>query len=252
MTELVPKYVLGAVLPRSDLSGYQPYQFYRIVPSDVLLMSVSLGVEAFTEKAAHQAFGQYWERADRLAEKRVQRIVQMGVPPAALMGRPYILNLVAETERRYGIPGGADIEMQIQAMQHLGVKKLALAAFWSNTVNEVIGAYFESAGIHIAGQIGWERVPAQAQTLSLTEGMKLVVDLGREALAATPEADALLMPGGTWPTAHAVPVLEREFGKPVFINMTGVIWGALRAPGILPPIHGWGRLLASTQETRDG
>jgi maleate cis-trans isomerase len=245
MSDLVPGYVLGAVGPRSDLSGYQPYQFYNIVPRGVLLTSVALGVQAFTEEAARDAFSHYWERADRLAEKGAQRIVQMGIPPAALMGRPYILDLVAESERRYGVPSGADIEIQIQAMERLGVRKLTLAGFWSDAVNAVIGAYFESAGIRVVGQTSWDDVPARAPSLSLAKGMALVLELGRASLRAAPEADALLMPGGTWPTVHAVPALEEEFGKPVFVNMTSVIWGALRVPGIVPPIHGWGRLLAA-------
>ena len=65
MAELMPKYVLGTVLPRGDLRSYQPYQFYRLVPNDVLLMSVPLGVEAFTREAAQTAFSRYWECASR-------------------------------------------------------------------------------------------------------------------------------------------------------------------------------------------
>lgn len=245
MPDLMPKYVLGTVLPRGDLSSYQPYQFYRLVPNGVLLMSVPLGVEAFTPEAVQTAFGRYWECADRLAERGVDRIVQMGVPPACLMGRDYMLNLIEETERRYGIPGGADVEMLIDGLEHLGAKTLALGTFFAPEVNNIIAQYFESAEIRVVGQTSWEHALAQRQAVGLKEGMDLIVELGRAALRAAPDADALVMPGGTWPTIHAAQILEQEFGKPVIANYTALVWSALRVPGIVPPITGWGRLLAS-------
>lgn len=244
MPDLMPKYVLGTVLPRGDLSSYQPYQFYRLVPNDVLIMSVPLGVQAFTREAVGDAFSRYWECADRLVEKGAERVVQMGVPVASLMGREYILNLIEETGRRYGVPGGADVEMLVEGLEHLGVKALALGTFFSAPVNQIVADHFKAAEIRVVGQTSWEHVLTERKDIGLKEGMELIVELGRATLRAAPAAEALIMPGGTWPTIHAAEVLEREFGKPVIANYTALVWSALRAPGIVPPITGWGRLLA--------
>jgi maleate cis-trans isomerase len=243
MGEFLPRYLLGTVLPRGMMSHYQPYQFYRLVPQDVMLFSLPLGVREFTNSAVDDAFAGYWACADQLKQKGVQRIVQMGVPPAALMGRDAILGLIAETERRYGVPGGADIEMLVEGMHHLGVRKLAVGAFWPREVNDVIARYFEAAGIEMVGETSWPREVTEDPNVSLEDGMELVLELGRKTFREAPFAEGILLPGGSWPTLHAAPMLEAEFGKPVFLNMTALVWGALRRPGIIPPIRGWGRLL---------
>lgn len=243
MPQFLPKHVLGTVQPRAGIAGHQQYQFYRVVPQDVMILSVSMGLAGYSEDASADAFGRFWRCADQLAEKGADRIVQIGVPPAAFMGRAFILDLIAETEGRYGVPGGADLEMMIDGMLHLGVRSVALGGLgWSEAVNAVIAAYLEDAGIDVVGQMVMDD-----RATTLEDGLNSLVELGRAAMRATPEADALFLPGGPWPHMHVVPLLEAEFGKPVFVNMVGLVWGSLRKPGILPAIEGWGRLLASDE-----
>lgn len=79
----------------------------------------------------------------------------------------------------------------------------------------------------------------------MRDGMQLALDVGREAAALAPNAEAILIPGGATLSLHAIPALEAELGKPVLVNMSAEIWHALVCPGIVPPVDGWGRLLAS-------
>jgi hypothetical protein len=43
---------------------------------------------------------------------------------------------------------------------------------------------------------------------------------------------------------HAIPAVEEEFGKPTFTNLTLEVWHNLIEPGVIAPVHGWGKLLA--------
>jgi maleate cis-trans isomerase len=43
---------------------------------------------------------------------------------------------------------------------------------------------------------------------------------------------------------HVIPAIEEEFGKPAFTNMSAEVWHDLVRPGIIPPVKGWGKLLA--------
>src|SRR2546423_781431 len=114
MVSITPKHILGTVQPRAGIAGNQQYQFYRVVPNqDVMILSVSMGLRDYTRQAAEEALGRFWQCADQLREKGANRIVQIGVPPAAFVGRDFMLDVIAETERRYGVPGGADLEMMI-------------------------------------------------------------------------------------------------------------------------------------------
>src|SRR5712692_7298749 len=109
MVSIMPRFILGTVQPRAGIAGHQQYQFYKVVPDDVLILSVSMGLSDYTVGASEKALGRYWECADQLAHRGANQIVQIGVPPAAMMGRPFILKLIDETKERYGVAGGADL-----------------------------------------------------------------------------------------------------------------------------------------------
>ena len=59
-----------------------------------------------------------------------------------------------------------------------------------------------------------------------------------------PQAEALFLRGGAWRPLPAVPILEEDYGKPVFTNGNTQAWRLVH-DGIAPPVHSWGRLLAT-------
>jgi maleate cis-trans isomerase len=70
------------------------------------------------------------------------------------------------------------------------------------------------------------------------------IRLGREAKRMAGNPDALLLPGGSWRSLTAVPILEEEFGIPVVTNNNARAWRIVEA-GLAPPLEGWGRLMAT-------
>ena len=59
-----------------------------------------------------------------------------------------------------------------------------------------------------------------------------------------PRVDALVVPGGNFPTMDWIAAWERQFGKPVITTNQAALWAVLRAMGISKPLPDWGRLLA--------
>jgi maleate cis-trans isomerase len=84
--------------------------------------------------------------------------------------------------------------------------------------------------------------------MSLEEGLNIALEVGREAAQSTPQAQAIAVSGGAAMSLHVIPALEEEFGKPAFTNLSAEVWNDLVRPGIIPPIKGWGRLLAMERE----
>jgi maleate cis-trans isomerase len=80
--------------------------------------------------------------------------------------------------------------------------------------------------------------------MTLEQGLEMALEVGREAAKTWPEAEGISVPGGAAMALHVIPALEEEFGKPTFTNMSAEVWNDLVRPGIIPPIEGWGRLLA--------
>ncbi len=245
MEEILPRYRLGNVSPTGRAGGIQPYQFYRLLPRDVLLISSPLGLKEYTKALVQEALGNYWNCVDELARYKVDRIVQTGIPIAAQAGRSTIQGLLRQTEEKTGIPSDADLEAVIAGMKHLGVETVTIGSRWADEVNQALKDYLAAAGIRVVGQTSLGQWGAQAFAMPLEEGARLAVELGREAHALAPTADGILVPGGAWLSIHAIPILEAELGKPVFTNMNGMVWNAVVRTGVVAPIQGWGRLLAT-------
>jgi maleate isomerase len=72
-------------------------------------------------------------------------------------------------------------------------------------------------------------------------GPEQAYELGRRT--DRPDADAIIMPGGNWPSMSVVERLEQELGKPVLANNAVSLWACLRLLKRGDSIPGYGRLL---------
>ena len=63
-----------------------------------------------------------------------------------------------------------------------------------------------------------------------------------------PDIDALVVPGGNFPTMDWIASWERQFGKPVITTNQATLWAVLRAMPIDTPLAGKGRLLEQMPE----
>ena len=122
------------------------------------------------------------------------------------------------------------------ALQHLGVKRVALGTPYQESVNEQGRAYWQTAGFHI---VAYRRLGDAGSIYDETE--ERAYELARAADA--PDADAVLLSGTGLPTAGVLERLERELRKPVVSSIQACLWHALRVGGRSERIDGFGRLL---------
>lgn len=242
-----PWYQLGYVIPHlyTDMDAYQ---FYRIAPEGMVLITTGLNLTEYTLASVEQNLPTLWARFDLLARKKADRISLSGVPVAAALGRTKMLEILAEASDRTGLPCDTDLEAHIAALKHLGATRIALATRWPEAVNAALTRYLADAGIEAIACRSRGRTLAENKQSVASEDYDLALELGRQVLRETPDAQALLMPGGLWFAIHAVPVLEAEFGKPVLLNITSTTWAALHAAGPRVqhrPDPRWGRIMAS-------
>jgi arylmalonate decarboxylase len=245
--KLLPRFRYGVIHPRSGegLQRGPGYQLYRLVPLDIMELSTGLGLENYTPEGVEKAVGNYWRCVETLAKERAQVIIFGGAPVSGVLGRPRVVELLQKTKEKTGIPADAPLEALIAAMKHLGLTKLAIGSRWADAVNQAMIRYLEHGGIEVVGITKRNQWASDAAAMSLEEGMRLALEVGREAAKLTSEAQAISVPGGAAMSLHVIPALEEEFGKPAFTNMSVEVWNDLVRPGIIPPVQGWGRLLAS-------
>jgi maleate cis-trans isomerase len=246
ISRLLPRYRYGVISPGT--SGVQrgvDYQFYRLVPPDVMHIGVGLGVCTYSRDDVSAAMDAFWSCVDALQTEGADNVVLSGVPVSAALGRSRVLELSNEVPKRTGLPFAATLESIIAALKYLGTSRIVMASRFPEDANSVIAEYLAEGGIQVLASTRRDISLAQARQLSTHDGMQLALEVGREAAALAPDAEAILMPGGATLSLHAIPALEAEFGKPVLINLSAEIWQTLICPGVIPPVAGWGRLLAT-------
>jgi maleate isomerase len=248
MERLIPRFKWGNIEPPGGEGRTRRgpgYQFYRIVPLDVMEISVGLGLRDYTEAGVEDAISNLWKCVDLLAQERVDRIVLAGAPVSAQLGRARVQGLLRDLEAKTGIPGDAPLEAVIAAMHHLGLQKIAVASRWPAELNARVTQYLQEGDLEVVGTTVRDQWLAQATAMSFEEGLEAALDTGREAAQLAPEVEAVWVAGGAAMALHVIPMIEAEFGKPTFTNLSAEVWNGLVRPGVIDPVQGWGRLLAA-------
>lgn len=246
MERLVPRYTWGDIAPRESRVQRGPgYQFYRIVPPDVMLVSTALGISDYTQDAVETAIARFESCVDLLVRERVDHIILAGAPVSAQLGRARVQRLLRETEERTGIPADAPIEAVIAAMGRLGLRRIAVGSRWAGELNGRVARYLEEGGLEVLGVTSRGQWAAEAFAMSFEEGLQAALDVGREAAQLDPSVEAIWVAGGAAMALHVIPALEAEYGKPAFTNLSAEVWNGLVRPGVIDPVRDWGALLAT-------
>jgi arylmalonate decarboxylase len=243
-SETKVRFIAGSVSPIGPDRHPMP-QPEPLLPPDIKRISSSIEISDYTAEGVDEAIrARYWTCVDELVKQGANSITLAGFPISSQLGRARALELLQETTKRTGVAADSHAEASIDAMRHLGMRRIAIASRWSEELNEKLTAYLESAGFEILTVTSVGQWAKQAFSMSIEEGVKLAFQLGREAMRKAPDANGLLLPGGAWRSLAAVPILEEDFGKPVVTNPIAQVW-RLISQGIAPPVKGWGRLLAT-------
>ncbi|MEE8301635.1 MAG: hypothetical protein V3S24_04275 [Candidatus Tectomicrobia bacterium] len=240
-----PPYHWGIIAPaRGDEAGETDGRTESLLPPEVITLSNVLGIRDYTSEGVEEAMARYPDCVRDLVRRGAQRVTLNGIPISVQLGRPRVLAFIEDSHKNFGVPADTAGEAVVAAMQHLGVSKIAVGSRWADEVNNALIRYLADAGIEVLAMTSRGQWAQQAFSMSVEMGVKLAFELGREAMRQAPEAEALFLPGGAWRPLPAVPILEEDYGKPVFTNKNTQTWRLIH-DGIAPPVHGWGRLLAT-------
>jgi maleate cis-trans isomerase len=138
-----------------------------------------------------------------------------------------------------GAPALLAAHAVLAALQHLGVKRLALGTPYPESISRQGRTYWEAAGFDI---VGYHRLADVKDIYAESEERAYL--LARQA--NTSGADAVMLSGTGLPTVAVIETLERDLGKPVISSNQAILWHALRLAGVREAIPGFGRLLRET------
>jgi maleate isomerase len=227
---------IGLLVPSSNTT-VEP-EFYRALPRDVTLHTARLYLTRIAPEAILGMVEDMEAQAKLLASADVDVIVLGATAPSFLNGLGYDRELIQKIEAATGRKATTTSTALVEAMRHLGAKRVVLGSAYDERVNGIAKAFLEASGFEVTGVKGLALVDnLVVGRLSPDTAYDLALEVNRD------DADAIVLACTNWQTMDAIERIERETGKPVISTTQASIWAALRAVGHVEPVEGYGRLL---------
>lgn len=167
-------------------------------------------------------------------------VVGLAQTSASLFADDYDDVVTRRISAEAGVPALTSAQAIGQAVRALGASRIGLVSPYSQEVIERAKHYYETKfGLQVLGLHSFGATDAYMIG-------KLGPDNARDGFRQIdrPEIEALVVPGGNFPTMEFVPAWEREFGKPVITTNQAALWAMFRVMGVTERLAGLGRLLA--------
>jgi maleate isomerase len=215
----------GLLTPSSNTT--QEPEFTAALPPSVSLHTGRVAYRDITPEEQDRCVLELDSESRNLGDGEVYCIVFAATAPTLAKGKGYVRELIKRIEDASGRPATTAATALIDALNTLGVTKIALGQPWSKTMEKPMIAFMQAHGFEIV----------HSETVGIVSG----VELGRKS--DRPAAEAVVMPGGNWIAMPMIERLENDLGKPVLCNNAVSIWAGLRLLKRGDSIAGYGRLL---------
>jgi maleate isomerase len=177
-------------------------------------------------------------QAKLLGDARVEVIV-LAQTSASLFADDYDLVTVKRMTEASDVPSLTSAQAVGRALKALKASRIAMATPYSDEVIGRASRYYETK-YGIATVASESLGAADAYAIGKMDAGMVEAAFRR---IDRPEVDALVVPGGNFPTMDRIAAWERQFGKPVITTNQAALWAVLRTMKIDAPLPGLGRLL---------
>jgi maleate isomerase len=216
------------------------YEYYKAAPDGVIVVPAALNVRQLTPDQLDRVLAGYQSAVEDLVYEEVDVIVLGGSPPVTMKGYGFERQMVERAQALTRAPVMALIRGEVEALQSVGARRIAVAAPYTAELTDRFAAYFGEAGFEVVATrcLGIER-NVEIAKLPIHASYRLARELFRES----PGVDAVHLTCPRWPTLVNLGLLEQDLGVPVTSSSQSVIYGTLRRLGIRDRLEGFGSLL---------
>jgi maleate cis-trans isomerase len=177
-------------------------------------------------------------QAKLLGDARVE-VIMLAQTSASLGADDYDAVTVKRMTEASGVPSLTSAQAIGRALKALGASKVAMASPYSEEVIGRARRYYETK--YGVDTVAWESLGASdAYAIGKMDAGAAEAAFGR---IDRPDIDALVVPGGNFPTMDWIAGWERRFGKPVITTNQAALWAVLKTMQYDTPLPGKGRLL---------
>jgi maleate isomerase len=231
---------IGHVAPsRGDVFVYE---FYKVLPDGFMLLNTTGTIRRLVDDHLERQLERIEEATMDLVECGADFIIIGGSPIFTRLGIGSDREIAARLEAKAGVPVAAGMTCEVEALKHMGFKKVVVATPYPDPLTKRVGDFLSASGFEVlkAEGLGIERNSELSDQPDYA-----AYKIARKVYFSAPEADGIFIPCNRWPTVSCIPLLEREIGKPALSSSLCNIWYALHRLRIKEVITGHGRLMAS-------
>lgn len=227
---------IGVLLPSSN-STQEP-EFYRSLPEGYTLHTTRMKLTHIEADSTLRIAQEIETEAKKLADADVDAIVFAATAPSSRKGIGYDQELIKMISAATGKPATTAATSLIAALKELGIRRIVIAAPWSESVNQTVANFIQASGFEVLTH------KAMGYVANVEIGVlpaQTAYDLGRDT--DRPDADAVMLACGNWNTFPIIDRLERDIGKPVLATNQVSLWGVMRLLGATEPVNNLGLLM---------
>jgi len=178
-----------------------------------------------------------------LGEARVE-VIALAQTSASLFADDYDEVTIRRITEASGVPALTSAQAIGWALRALGAHSIAMVTPYTEEVIARAKRYYEE-------KFGIDVVACESLGASNAYAIgKMDAGAAQAAFARidSPAVEALMVPGGNFPTMDRIAAWEGQFGKPVVTTNQATLWAILRTMRIATPLAGKGRLLQAMPE----
>jgi len=214
--------------------------WHEILPGDVRLAVLSLGVQRLVDEDLERAHAAILEKVEMLDREGVDVINVGGSPVVSVHGRAGHERLLADIAARTQRPFVTSLQAEVEGLRDAGAGRVVIASPYPLAQTE--------RRVQVLAQEGFEVVGHDSLDIERTREIaqldpQRVLRQALDAAKAHPDADVIYLPCGSLPVTGIIDEIERRSGRPVVTNVQAQIAANLRRLGYPEPIRGYGGLL---------
>lgn len=216
-----------------------PSDWSLILPPGFTLVATGLNVEAHTPEQFDKAISALESALSVFVAEEVDVLLLAGITLGARRGYAGEREVISALTRRLGIPITSALSSNVDALRHLGARKIVIATAYKDEINDKVRRYFEEAGFQVAGIKGLDvGRPVDQVKLPLEASYNVALSVFGEH----PESDAILI-HGRWRSLVHAERLEKETGQPVVASTAASLWWMIKTLNLNVAVQGFGQLL---------
>ncbi|MFC1815262.1 hypothetical protein ACFL0M_04815 [Thermodesulfobacteriota bacterium] len=219
-----------------------PFEFYKIIPEGISLMSTSLSIPQVKEKDLKQGRDEIEVVAMGLAREGADVIILGGAPMLYTQGAGADLVLSNQISKVTGIPAVSNQTAMMDALKTLGCNKILIASPFVQETNKKLKTFLEGSGLKIGGMSGFGKIKnADINRITQQQAYRFVKAAFKKH--QNKRINGIVIPCANWPTSLLVSKWEADLGVPVVTSNLAKIWAVLKTLEIRDVITGFGSLL---------